>query len=536
MLLLTALSACNLSSNPHHQATPDAGNETDASAALPAHPISAIPDTMGFALSNDGLLAPPAPVLTAIARPGELQFSWSKHLPDTRVYLYQRVDLHGTSNHNSTLLEVQPEADDNSLLLNINAHRLAWYQQHYRVEFCTIDSCVSSRWVSVLNLADDAGEVLAPAVALKSERFAEHVALNGDGTLLAVAAPLEGVVHLFSLHDNSWTKLDPILQDSLPVSKTRHLKLALSSSGDTLVVASLDPSTRAIFDIIITERLGESWLETERLTPTLDINHQQVNNLQLQLSADGDRLLLGVQHKMTNSLIHYARTDVGWQLQDSIRIPDGHQRLPAFSASRSLNTVQTLSQATDSTLVLHSWQWTVDHWLISGQLTVPMVQSTNDVAIASAADGSSVLIAAWESTSSTTQTPVLWRYQHMPIPIGRNKSSISDTDQSWLAVESRRAPPVDMTGAQLRLASDARLDSVLFGWQSSDDALINVLFQDRQHWRTALILPTTLRTLVKGPFAGSMALDASGNTAVIGMSPSRRNNQSLQVGQVLILR
>lgn len=534
-LLLVAinLSACNTSPNSQDSTIDNTGSATDASAALPAKPA---PDTTSLVWVNDGLLAPSAPALTVTARPGELHFSWSKTLPGTQVYLYQRVNQPATDNQSDTLLEVQPQSGDSSLLLEIDSHRLAWYQQHYRIEFCTTDSCVSSRRVSVLNLANDASEILKPTIALKAERFAEHVALNGNGTLLAVSAPLEGVVHLFSLHDNSWSMLDPILLDSLPVSSNRHLKLALSNSGDTLVIASLDPTNTTILDIIIAERLGESWFETERLTPVLANNDLQIDSLQLQLAADGDRLLLGVQHKATDSLLHYARTDVGWQLQDSIRMPDDHHRLPAFSASRSLNTVQTLSQTTDSMLVMHSWQWINSHWSMSGQLTVPMAQATNDVLMTSAADGSSVLIAAWESTSTTTQTPVIWRYQHLARPADQVGFNCAATEQTWLAVDSRRAPPVTNADAQLRLVSDARLDSVLFGWQSSDDALINVLFMDREHWRTALILPTTLNTHGKVPFAGSLALDASGNTAVIGMPADGNDSQSLQVGQVLILR
>lgn len=524
-----ALIACSSEPAPGLAAASSAQSTPSDLSQTPGEPSPSVD------LSNDALSPPGEPLLKIEAMPGELVLSWAAN-EDTQAVSIYRYDA---SKGSERKLDIAIDPASTQLYLPSKTHLRAWHREQFRVELCTDTDCVSSRRVAIMGLAAKTLAHLKPGVLIKNERYGEDFALNENASVLAISRPLEGSVDIHIKPDNQWVLTQRLHLSNLSVSSTRELHLALSGAGDVMAVLISDPSTPGSFEIRMLERLGEAWIETQQLLATSN-DDALTNEVTLQLSALGDRLLLSVN----NTISLFVDGSAGWQSSEH----SVSMRLLAVSGSASLHRLFTLHEKAQQ-LWMIPWQESSNGneprvWIPSTPLLVNGLEATDDISLRSDDLGDRIVIAGWEQAGLAARTPVMWRYN-----VHEADSTMSGLDSTPThtlgVIDSLRLAPTLHTQANLRFTSDSNLATVAIGWQSGESTATGHL-QDAQllsyryhtptrQWLTALELPEAIPTLAKNAFAGKVEISPDGSSLVLGLNSGLVQQPESISNEVLVL-
>ncbi len=471
-------------------------------------------------LNNDGLEAPKAPTLNIASFHRHLEFSWNNQSTDQTASLIAYNRRSGIE----TLIADQLSNIDSPYQLPISSHELAWHDMQYRVQICSSnDQCTSSESVPVITLLASTIDTVQAESNSASDNYAHSMAINASGNVLASLVPGASQVHMHFELPHGWINASQI---PLYTNELSHLRAAsfesvsmsLSSSGDTLAVAGVNNTDGAV--LVVFDRLGENWIQTAQLNPfqlsqqALLSAHFSSNAINIQLAENGEQLLVSLQESTTqtehntngiSALLSLSRTGSSWRMEHTLPLAaNGASRLPAFSASADLQTLFTLSD-NNGDVIVDRYKLSANQWQSVASLSLSMLQASSDIALQTSADGDALLIGGWER-GATDKTPVLWHYQAY--------------DNAFELLTSIREPATIDTMAQYRLATDANLQHLAIGWQSTDDADLSVYYQEQQAWVHALSLPDSLNISAKSALAQQVKFSADGTTLLVSSSQS----------------
>jgi hypothetical protein len=143
---------------------------------------------------------------------------------------------------------------------------------------------------------------VSPTVAAQ----AGHVALNEDGTRLAIGAPGESIVRLYDYNDGRWNNTQTF--ENTSGMNQFGIHVALNASGNTLAIQGIPTTTARQTTVFRFDEPNNSWVEvadgiaTENTAwPIPGFNYGQAD-----LSADGRRLVTGT------TLTAYGTYDSGY--------------------------------------------------------------------------------------------------------------------------------------------------------------------------------------------------------------------------------
>ncbi len=502
-MLSLVLSACLVQTDPLNETSAplnDADQQvTNGNADLPL---------------SDGLLTPSAPTLDIQALPGALYFEWQDTHNDasetiTSISLYEldsRTEL-------ETELDADIEADQTSFTYTVASHQLAWNSISYRVEICTPDNCLSSMDMFIKNLLSDAVSPLIPTTDSLRDSFGEHLAVNATGNVAAIASPDNANVLVYFRIANQWVHASSLSSTHFSQQTSSVMRVALSDTGDTIVVASMGSSSGP--GVVVFDRLGENWIETGSLIPNAAFTQTQTwftDSLELDISDNGDRLAIAVHNDSTRSgvtsefnhnVMIFNRGNSDWVRAAALPVPTQHTRLPGFASSSTMDNVIILS-AFNGGLYLHEYTRSAFGWQAAQTQLLDAMSPGLDNRVISSADASKLAIATWESDSNAGRSPVSWK--------------LRKTAGGWIATDSVKLPPTSLSPALLRLAGDAQLSSIAVGWQASGDANLAFYTQNENRWQHLFSVPDGFNLNQALPFAQSIAISADNSTALIGTS------------------
>jgi len=491
-------------------------------------------------LSNDALLAPVAPELTINVQPSLLEFSWDNRPQLTRTSLY----AFDTTSSEEWLISDAIPTSDTSYRLPIITHQLPWHSRQYRIELCDANDCVSSLRKAVTGRALESIQTLAPAVSLNGEAFGQSVAINDNGSISVIAEPLAGSVSIYLRNSSAWGYASTTSLSEF-VSTTRSLEVALSTSGDTIAVFSneSDDASSVVSiagpRLIILERLGESWFATSELDLSSFISDESSNSAaKLYVSGDGERVLLST----AESLVLVTDNASGWQTSTLLTASASETYASSLGVSRALDAVH-LAVMTDAGLAIQRLTITNDQATISDAYSLPMLQATVDIQLASSSNGEELLVFAWEVSSAVDRIPVAWQYQ------SRLLASENTPPSLQLNVERSLRLGAAASDATLRLVANQDLSSIIFAWQSIADAnLIGVIDSGsldgvNSPWQNVLELPQSAPVLAKNAFVDQLAMSHDGSVLMVSVPVESSASLAIALetgnvnsGQILVLQ
>lgn len=515
----------------------------------PARP--SLTDPLVADLTNDSLLPPAAATLAITSEPGFLNLTWGSipGLQKASIYSFDTVEglevLVAQSNDNTT----------QSLKLPSRTHQRAWQNEQFRVELCDSNDCVSSARISIAGLVETSVQRVLPSVFVQGERFADNVAINASGTLMAVSLPTQGAIDLYLRPATLWVNAQRISLESNTQPSTRSITLGLSPSGDTL--SALVSDGQGIAELKIIERFGEGWFETtslvlEGVTNTIanEVNDEILDSL--SISEDGNLILISTK----NNLFTSSRTTVGWTAPNRLQANQFQPLRPAFTErfsneatlkSVSANHAHTrlfTAHSLDQSLWLSVWEQlpgssATPVWNKTSAYAINNVDSAKEVSIQSDSRGDRLVLAGWELNNNVEHTPVLWRYQ-IPSVLAFNETS----NEELSVIDSLRFPFAAIDAAVLHFSADDALNNVVLGWQSlesgtsePDAVLINYQYSTTaMRWLTKLELPEMFPTFAKQSLIRSALLSPDGSTMIISIGAGQSPTGENRVGELVALQ
>jgi len=127
-----------------------------------------------------------------------------------------------------------------------------------------------------------------------------------------------------------------------------------------------------------------------------------------------------------------------------------------------------------------------------------------DIKIVSSHDARQISLAAWELNGDSRRSAVAWKFEKRAT--------------GWIVIDSVSMPPTADQTAELRLASDAQMQSLALGWQALANANLAFYAVEDQHWRHQFSLPEGLNLNRSVALAQSIVLSADNSTVLIGTS------------------
>lgn len=465
-----------------------------------------------FPLGDDALVAPLEPLLEIQPAPGALNFTWHDRdndasTPITEINLYEfdfRTEV-------EVAVDTIIDPSSSSLTVAVTPHQLAWESVSYRVEICTQDNCLSSARKPIKSLLSHVVAPITSANSALANSFGDQVALSSTGNVAVVTSPEQASALIFFHVADQWIQASILASDSFIVQADSTMRVAVSASGDTVIVATISSNT--IPKVVVFDRLGENWVETNSIVPiatndsTLRWN---VDTLAVALSDNGNRLAIAAQSANqainalptnNNRVAIFDRGVANWVNTANLTIPLQNFRLPKFSSSATLDHVFTLSEL-DANLYLHEHTLSSGTWATSAPQFISEIIPSIDNVIVSSGDGRELAIAGWEIESDARVAAVAWRFQNIA--------------NLFIASDSVRLPPVALTVASLRLAADAELASIAIGWQAPSSANLAFYGQNQQRWQHLFSVPDAFSLTRNLPLADSVAISADNSTALIG--------------------
>jgi len=497
-LLVSWLSGCSIQ------------EETELTSAVPSNEVSSA-SSASTVIDDDGIAAPTAPTLSISATAGALNFKWF----DKRTNAKAITSIKLFEYNSRTGQEIEPGTDidvgDQRVTLPITPHRFAWNAVSYRVEICTNDNCVSSLRVPVRTLLGNSVTAATPSNNDLSPSFGDDLAINAHGNMAVVSSPIIASAAILLYNDQFWVQASTLESQHFSKATDAGMRVAVSASGDTIAIASVSSTASPV--IVIFDRLGENWIETAVITPfkpLANAQHWDKASMGLQLSDNGDRLVFATQPMSPsvnnmddthNQILVYDRSTINWTPSATLTVPLQHTRLRSTSASGDINKVVALSVLNNS-LYIHEFSLSNDQWRETSSQILDAIDPSIDTQIVSAQDAAQIGLAAWEPDSEARRSAVAWKFEKRTT--------------GWIAVDSIRTPPTADQSARLRIASDARLQSLVVGWQAQTDANLAFYAEYDQHWQHQFSVPEDLNLNRTVPLAQSVVVSADNSTTLIG--------------------
>ncbi len=481
-------------------------------------------DIDAVTLDGDALLAPDAPLLTMRVLSGAFEFNWQvSNNVDLGEITSQAIYHFDDRNNTENRVDAQVLNSDTTLTLDIKPHQIHWDSSSYRIETCYVSTCLSSRRIAIAGMLGSTVSALAPASQNARSSFGHDVAVNTNGNVSVTAIPNRAMalVHFYVDNPqlaNQWVEANYLYPSALQGSQLLNMKVAISASGDTIAIFGVTNNSSP--QISVFDRLGESWVETASFnvnSTSAGINNWLADSLSMHIAHDGDSLMVGVKPAglntnsidttlARNTLHFYARETFGWNAGHALTVPAQFERLSAFTASDNLNQVMTL--ANDNGLLrIQSYHYTTAGWETHFAQSTDQVLPSDDMLIAANSNATEFVLAAWEINSNAQPTPVAWRYAFQATS---NLLSLQVTD-------SVRLPPVNDNYAKLRLAVDAKLDTLAVGWQGLNASNLSLFNTHENRWHFNVSLPAALDVSSAVAMIQSIALSGNNSTLLIGV-------------------
>lgn len=491
--------------------------ESGLNESVPSNEASSVTDEV--ALSDGGITAPVAPTLSISATAGALNFKWvdsrtnTKSITDTTLYEYN------SRTEQEAQLNTGIAPGDLRFTLPITPHRLAWYSLSYRVEICTTDDCVSSLRVPVRTLLDHAITGFTPSNTDIRPSFGDDLAINATGNIAVASSPITASAAVLLHNGQQWIQASTLGSEHFSSASDADMLTSVSASGDTVVIASIASTSNPV--IVVFDRLGENWIETATIVPFEPAAIDQrwdTTSLNLKLSDNGDRIVFAAQPNFQsvnridnrgNQVLVFDRSAFNWTQTANLAVPLQHTRLRSISTSASINKIVALS-ALDDLLYLHEFALSVDQWRESSSQMLDTINPSIDTQVIGSHDLTYLSLAAWELDNDNRRSAVAWKLEKRPM--------------GWLSVDSIRLPPTADQSARLRLAGDAKLQSLAVGWQAESDANLAFYSVDEQRWQHQFSVPQGLNLNRTLPFVQSIAVSADNSTALIGTTNTGTKN------------
>jgi len=480
-------------------------------AALPPSPQGALPDAPFADLSSDTLTAPPSLDLQVEPVPGALRLRWETPPPDTtslRLFEHDAATDVEVEIDLAPVPTTGPRPPSSGVTLFRATHRHPWTERSWRLERCDADDCLASRRTRPDGGVLDTVHTLTPPVAVVGERFGTSVASNANGTVQAIAAPVEGRLSVILSGGDTPAFGTPLARLHDMPSTSRALAVAASASGDTLAVLSGDVATGADAEAIVFERLGENWIETARFgafaSPT-SIGDGEARP-HIALAADGSRLLVACTGAPDCPVALHASDATGWHPAVALPPIDDGSTVMAVTASRSLARVATLRAVDGAAPALRVYEAARD-WRSPAPLALPFLAADAPLVAALDERGSGLVVGGLEASRSPSPAAVLWRY----------RLGVDDAGIALQLEDSVRLFAPAGRAASLTLAADGALDTVAFARHAADGgSALTTFVTTAGRWRPALTLPADAATLARQTFGQALAVDAAGDTLTVG--------------------
>ncbi len=471
-------------------------------------------DSSPAELNSDSLQPPAQPELLITAAPETLVFTWQTDSRDQTANLY----AYNPSLNEEILIQGNMGSETTSITIESKSARRIWNNEQFRVELCDPLGCVSSAKVPLTGLLANTTATIRPSEFIESERFAEHITTNHDASVIFATLPVRGAIQVYFHIEGRWIAASPIGLDNLASASIDSI--VSSESGDTL--AALMVSDTAQPTIRIIERLGENWFTTSTLSAPELANVDP--SRKITLSDNGDALLL---HTADNVLL-FRRNQLAWNIETPVSVTQ-NATIKAVTVNSQLNIVHVVTLENGQLwLSSHEHEST---WKNVGRRLIQGVNAHNEVSLHSNSEGSSIIVAGWDTVSIDQRSPVMWRL---------NTSQDSENSQTTdvQIIDSISAPPTTDVMASLRFSASDDLNTVALGWQSltSESAELSTytyLVNERQ-WHSALELPHQLTPLAKQAFAQTVLLSPDGKTLIMTTPVSNGSAPSNRVGELRV--
>ncbi|PZN33148.1 MAG: hypothetical protein DIU71_05815 [Proteobacteria bacterium] len=163
-------------------------------------------------------------------------------------------------------------------------------------------------WQLTATLEGDPAEPFFGGSAYATEGQMEGFALNGDGSVLAVASPVgagvdgeAGYVRFYQADNGGWVRTQTTLVPALAERVQFGLRLTLSTDGATLAAAALrDEGPYGRPYVVVFRDLGMQWSQVAAIESPSWPDPTSFGS-SLALSGTGERLVIGAQHFATES-------------------------------------------------------------------------------------------------------------------------------------------------------------------------------------------------------------------------------------------
>jgi len=465
-------------------------------------------------MSGDALIAPDAPELLIRSSTGYLHFSWTDNHNESASEISEiNLYRYNTRSNQETRMDVSIDTVDLHHTIAIKPHQVDWNNTRFRVEICNNSDCLSSYHVAIDDLLINAPATLQSQNPAYANSFGDDVALSSNGSLLAVASPLTGTVSIYMADEQKWTLLTALSSTLFTRQSGAKLKVAMSSNGDTIAIASA--ARAATPSIVVFDRIGNGWVETAIVQPepnNISGLTWDTNSLQLQLAANGERMVFAVQAgnssvnattiQSRNNRIHvYDRQGTGWLGSARLSVEAQHQRLRSISGSPELEVVHAVSHQNGS-LYLHTFGLTASGWLGQTPQQMQQVVPTYDTTVTSVNKGLNLVLSAWTYANNGTRAATALLMEQ--------------SGGVWSSTQGVIQAPIADPSAELRVATDGTGNALALGWQGSNQSSVIFYSSNEAIWQSLFELPGAFRLNRNLPYVQSIAISQDNSTAAIG--------------------
>lgn len=282
-------------------------------------PASAVTDT------------PTAPVLSMGVSVKQLRFSWDAVSNAAYYNIYQSIG------RTSAFTQVGGNIMSSPLVRDISVHQISGPETRYRLDACNAAGCSTSAEIDTHGAETQAMGYFKASNTDAHDTFGTALALSGDGTTLAAAAPGEsssafgvggeqgnyagtagsGAVYIYTRVSDGWLQQNYLKASNTSMGDSFGISIALSNDGNTLAVgASLEDSLGTGINghqgtiaenssnrgaVYIFTRSGDTWSQ-QAYVKTDRGNDNAYFGGALSLSSDGNTLSVGAIGERTGGM------------------------------------------------------------------------------------------------------------------------------------------------------------------------------------------------------------------------------------------
>jgi len=211
-------------------------------------------------------------------------------------------------------------------LTNTSTHLLDWDEVRYRVKACNPSGCGSSSLIAVKSVLPDTAGFLKSPFPLGDARFGAIVKLSADAQTLAIAAPdeandrntqyPEAAVYVFRRHGAAWQREAVLRPARRNIANGEGMSVSMSADGNVIVLGMPnDVYDGASGAVHVFRRSGTTWTLEQKVGPAPGSGVAFYGGA--ELSAAGDLLAVG-RYDNDGGIDLYQHSAAGWSVSASI--------------------------------------------------------------------------------------------------------------------------------------------------------------------------------------------------------------------------